>query len=82
MGIASLVLGIVALCCSFWGYGSYIALCLGIPGIVLGAVGHKRGMKCAVAGLIVSIVAVVCAGIVAIACSACVGCAACASALE
>ena len=55
-GIASMVLGIVALClgCCFW----YISLPLAIVGVILGFVGIKRpGKGMAIAGIVCSIIA-------------------------
>lgn len=78
MGVASLVLGIVALvfsvCASFAGMGWIGSIC-GILAIIFGAIAKKNPEQKgkATAGLICGIIAV-CWGIVAtIACVACIG---------
>ena len=60
MGIASLVLGIIALILSFFGVFGWLSAILGIVGIILGAVGRKDASKrgVATAGLVLSIIAV------------------------
>ncbi len=73
-GVASLVLGIIALLFTFLGYGSIIGLILGIIGIAL-AKAQKKVEPCGVAtaGLVMSIISTVFCGIAFIACVACVG---------
>lgn len=78
MGIASLVLGIVSLVFVFTGPISFIAVIVGIVGIVLGAlarkklVAEKQPTGAATAGLVMSIIGVVIGAIVWISCVACV----------
>lgn len=71
MGIAALVLGIVSLVWACFG-GTYLSAIVGIIGIILGAIGKKNGAKCAVAGLVLSIIGTVLSLILFIACVACV----------
>lgn len=71
MGIASLVLGIISLVWACFG-GTYLSAIVGIIGIILGAVGKKSGAKCAVGGLVLSIIGTVLSLIFFIACVACV----------
>lgn len=73
MGIASLVLGIIALVFIFFPYLGWLGCILGIVGIILGAIGKKKGAKCATGGLVCSIIAVAIDLGVYIACAACVG---------
>ncbi len=75
MGIASLVLGIFAVIFSILGFiplfgavFAWIGVCLGVPGIVLGAIGTKKGARCAVAGLVLSIIATAISFIILVAC--------------
>lgn len=77
MGVASLVLGIVSIVCSFFGYGAIVGVILGIAGVILGAIGRKNVYKqgVATAGLVCSIIGLVLSSILFIACVACVGCA-------
>ena len=64
MAVAALILGIVALVCLIIGFfvGAFfwVALICGIAGIVLGAIGIKKGQKkgMAITGLVLSCVAV------------------------
>ena len=71
MGIAALVLGIVSLVWACFG-GTYLSAIVGIIGIILGAIGKKNGAKCAVGGLVLSIIGTVLSLIFFIACAACV----------
>ena len=89
MAVASLVLGIISVVCSFIGGLNFVGLVLGIVGIVLGVLGKKKtpeksGM--ATAGIVLSIIGVVLTAIILIACAACFGSvggfAACAEALS
>ena len=78
MGVASLVLGIIALVLDFalGAFGAaWVGLLLGVVGIILGALGRKNPEKrgIATAGLVCSIIAVVLGGIVLLACAACAG---------
>ena len=71
MGIASLIIGIVALVLSFFGIITFWpALILGIGGIVLGALGKKKS-GAGTAGMIISIIAVAICLIWFIACGGC-----------
>jgi len=85
-GIASLILGIVALVFTWFSiYAQSIAIILSIVGIVLAisakkesqAAGAPSGM--ATGGLVCSIIALSLSSIMFIACSACVACTACAA---
>lgn len=69
MGIASMVLGIVALVCCFIPGASIVGLVLSVIGIVLGGVGKKNGVPYAVAGLVCSIVALAICGTFLLACT-------------
>lgn len=56
MGIASLVLGILSVLCSLFGF-TWIAMVLGAVGIVLGALSKRNyGGGMATAGLVLSII--------------------------
>lgn len=71
MGIASLVLSIVALILSFFGvFMFWPALILSVAGIVLGAIGKSKKSSCATAGLVISIIAAAIVLIWFVACSA------------
>ena len=70
MGIASLVLGIVSVVWSCFG-GTWLSAVVGIVGIILGAIGKKNGAKCAVAGLVLSIIGTVLGLLLYVACVAC-----------
>ena len=67
--VASLVLGILSIICSFFGYSSIAGLLFGIIGTVLGAKARKQsqtgiatgGFVCSIIGLILSAVGLVCA---------------------
>lgn len=76
MGVASLVLGIVALVLAIFVPAFYlITFILGIVGIILGALGRKNAAKkgVATAGLVLSIISVALGLLFYIACAACVG---------
>lgn len=72
MGIASLVLGIISVVWSCFG-GTWLSAIVGIVGIILGALGKKKADKCAVAGLVLSIIGTVLGLLLYIACVACAG---------
>ena len=71
--VASLVLGILAACCVFFGYGALLGIVFGIVGLVLGITAKKEtpssGM--AMAGIVLSIVAIAICAIIFVACVAC-----------
>lgn len=70
MGIASLVLGILSVLCSLFGF-CWLAIVLGAVGIVLGALSRKNnGGGMATAGLVLSIIGVSFALISLVACLA------------
>lgn len=72
MGVASLVLGIVAVVAAlFLGPFGWIGIITGIIGIILGVLARKKGEQVATAGLVLSIVGTVLASIFFIACAAC-----------
>lgn len=71
MGVAALVLGIISLVWACFG-GTYLSAIVGIIGIILGAVGKKKGANCSVAGLVLSIIGTVLSLLLFIACAACV----------
>ena len=59
MGVASLVLGLASLIVGLFIHG-WIGLAAGIVGIILGAMGRKKGEgSIATAGMVISIIAVV-----------------------
>ncbi|MFA0815218.1 MAG: hypothetical protein ACC608_05470 [Anaerofustis sp.] len=71
--IASLVLGILAAVCVFFGYGALLGIVLGVVGLILGIMSKKEqpsGM--ATAGIVLSIIAIAICVIGFIACVACV----------
>ena len=75
MGVASLVLGIIAVLITIFAqaYG-YIGIILGVIGIVLAAIGMKKNPAkkgLAVAGLVLSIIATALCSIVWISCVIC-----------
>ena len=73
MGAAALVLGLIALVGSiFLPVFGWIWMIAGVLGIVLGAVGKKKGAKCAVGGMVLSIIALALAVVFWLACAACV----------
>lgn len=72
--VASLVLGIIAVVCVFFGYVALLGVILGIIGLILGIQAKKQqpsGM--ATAGVVLSIIAIAICTIVFLACVACVG---------
>ncbi len=79
-GIASLVLGILAVVFLFTGMGSFLSLIIGIVAIVMSSMSKRNfgpnGM--ATAGLVLGIISVVFGCIVFVACAVCGGLAACA----
>ncbi len=77
MGVASLVLGILAVVIGLFSAGAlgWLGAVLAIIGIVLGALGKKDPEKkgIATAGLVLSIIGLVLCLILYIACAACIG---------
>jgi hypothetical protein len=77
MGIASLVLGIIAIVIGVFSSGllGWLGAILAIVGIILGALGRKDPEKkgIATAGLVCSIIGLVLCLILYLACAACVG---------
>ena len=76
--VASLVLGILSILCTFGGswflYGSIAGIVLGIIGIVLAVSAKKENPSgMATAGMVLSIVGVICSAIAAVACVGCIG---------
>ena len=72
--VASLVLGIIALVCVFFGYGAILGVILGIIGIILSISAKKENPSgMATAGFVLSLIAVIICVIGFIACVACVG---------
>jgi hypothetical protein len=80
MGVASLVLGILAILITVFTGGSFgwIGAILAILGTILGAVGRKNPEKkgLATAGLVVSIIGLILGLVLYVACVACIGLAA------
>lgn len=72
---ASLVLGIIAVVCWFFGYSSIVSIILGIIGIVLASKAKKAGFNEGIrtAGFVLSLIGLIGGGIAFIACVACVG---------
>jgi uncharacterized membrane protein len=77
MGVASLVLGIIAIVIGVFSAGSlgWAGAIMAIVGIILGALGRKNPEKqgIATAGLVCSIIGLILCLILYIACAACVG---------
>lgn len=77
MGVASLVLGIIALVIGLFSAGSlgWLGAILAIVGIILGALGKKNPEKkgIATAGLVLSIIGLIFSLILYIACAAVIG---------
>ena len=75
MGVASMVLGIIALVLSMTGGTGWIGSICGVIAIILGAIAKKNPeqKKTAMAGLICGIIALCLGVITTIACVACIG---------
>ena len=72
--IASLVLGILAAVCVFFGYGALLGIVLGVIGLVLGISAKKEApSEMATAGIVLSIISIAICAIGFIACVACIG---------
>lgn len=73
--IASLVLGIIACVCVFFGQGALLGIVLGVVGLVLGINARKENPSgMATAGIVLSTIAVVICALGFLACVACIGC--------
>ena len=72
---ASLVLGIIAVACWFFGYSALVSVVLGIIGLVLAGNAKKAGFQggTRTAGFILSLIGLIGGAIVFVACVACVG---------
>lgn len=71
--IASLVLGILAAVCVFFGYGALLGIVLGVVGLILGIQAKKAAPSgMATAGVVLSIISIAICAIGFIACVACV----------
>ncbi len=77
MGVASLVLGIIAIVIGVFSSGllGWLGAILAIVGIVFGAIGRKNSEKAgmATAGMVCSIIGLVLCLILYLACAACLG---------
>ena len=72
--IASLVLGIIAIICVFFGYGALLGVVVGVVGLILGMQAKKANPSgMATAGIVLSIVAIAVCVVGFIACVACIG---------
>ena len=72
--IASMVLGIVGVCCIFFGYSTLIGIVVSVIGLVLGIQVQKEAPESmAKAGVILSAVALGLCAVVFVACVACAG---------
>lgn len=74
MGVAALVLGIVAIVFSLLGLGVPVGVICGLVGVILGALAKKSnpGSGLATGGLVCSIIGTVLSVIAYIACAACI----------
>ena len=73
MGVAALVLGIISvLFAVIMPYHGWLAVILGVIGIILGALGKKKNAKCATAGLVLAIIGTALAALFWLACALCV----------
>ncbi len=70
---ASLVLGIIAVVCWFFGYSAFLSVVLGIVGIVLASNSKKAGYNDGIrtAGFVLSLIGLIGGGLVFVACVAC-----------
>lgn len=77
MGVASLVLGIIAIVIGVFSAGSlgWLGAIMAVIGIILGALGRKNPEKKGIAtgGLVCSIIGLVLCLLLYIACAACIG---------
>lgn len=76
---ASLILGIISVCCAWFGWGAIAGIVCGIIGAVLsvGASkdGYTQGMQ--KAGIVLSVIGIILGAIIFIACTICAGALAC-----
>lgn len=74
MGVAALVLGIVAIVFSLFGLGIPVGIICGVLGIILGAIAAKNAPENGIAkgGLVCSIIGSVFSIIAYVACAACI----------
>jgi len=72
---ASLVLGIIAVVCWFFGYSAVISVILGVIGLVYAGKAKKAGFEGGMrtAGFVLSLIGLIGGAIVFLACVACVG---------
>lgn len=72
---ASLVFGIIAVVCWFFGYSSILSVILGIVGIILSGSASKQGYDGGLqtAGFVLSLIGLIGGAIAFVACIACVG---------
>lgn len=86
MGIAGLVIGIIAIIIMWVPVIGMSAIPISIVGIIVSVIAEKKAKTenaptgMATAGLVISIIALVLSGIITIACGACTACALCANA--
>ncbi len=73
--VASLVLGIIAVVCWFFGWSAIVSVVLGIIGLVLAGSSKKEGFTGGIrtAGFVLSLVGLIGGGIFFVACIACAG---------
>lgn len=73
--VASLVLGIIAVVCWFFGWSAIVSVVLGIIGLVLAGSSKKEGFTGGIrtAGFVLSLVGLIGGGIFFAACIACAG---------
>lgn len=72
---ASLVLGIIAVVCWFFGYSSIVSVICGIAGLVLAGKAKSEGFEggTRTAGFVLSLIGLIGGAVVLVACVACVG---------
>ncbi len=72
---ASLVLGIIAVVCWFFGYSSIVSVVVGLIGLILASSAKKEGFDGGIrtAGFVLSLIGLIGGGVVLVACVACAG---------
>ena len=72
---ASLVLGIIAVVCWFFGYSSIVSVVLGVIGIIMAGKAKQEGFVGGIqsAGFVLSLIGLIGGAVAFIACVACVG---------